>query len=121
MFDSGVGKMPAARIGGKGLPSKISLPLRQRKRGDSMAQLLSFRHREPRPILRINDCLMRARTAALRLSPPQVYQEMISFPMEKRGVASIWPWLNPLILEFGLVIFWYIGIFTGFPQPLPLP
>ncbi|MBI5966741.1 MAG: hypothetical protein HY882_02630 [Deltaproteobacteria bacterium] len=52
-----------------------------------MAELLSFRHREPRPVLRGNQCLMRARTAALRPSPPQVYQEMISLPMEKLGAA----------------------------------
>jgi len=30
---------------------------------------------------------MRARTAALRPSPPRVYQEKISFPMEKLGGA----------------------------------
>jgi len=38
-------------------------------------------------VLKSNKCLMRARTAALRPSPPQVYQEMISLAMEKLGVA----------------------------------
>jgi len=36
---------------------------------------------------------MRARTAALRPSPGQVYQKMVSLPMEKPGVARAWPHL----------------------------
>ena len=50
-----------------------------------MAEFLSFRQREPQPMLRSNKGLMRARTAALRPSPPRIYQERISLPMEKLG------------------------------------
>jgi len=50
-----------------------------------MAESLSFRQREPQPVLGSNECLMRARTAALGPSPPRIYQETISLPVEKLG------------------------------------
>jgi len=86
-----------------------------------MAELLSFRQREPQPVLRSNNCLMRARAAALRPSPPQVYQEMIFLPMEKLGGGHALKLATPQFLNWELgklvrfIVGWscLLGCFSG--------
>jgi len=63
-----------------------------------MFDSLSFRHREPRPVLRSNKCLMRARTAALRPSPPRDLSRNDSPSYGKTGGGEVAIALDLMVL-----------------------